>query len=100
MLTGSMVAMVTPMQADGVVDWNALAKLVDYHVEQGTDAIVSVGTTGESATLEHDEHGEVIRRTVEAAQGRIPVIGGTGANATAESIRLTRVAADAGVDAC
>ena len=100
MLTGSMVAMVTPMQANGVVDWDALAKLVDYHVEQGTDAIVSVGTTGESATLEHDEHGEVIRRTVEAAQGRIPVIGGTGANATAEAIRLTRVAADAGVSAC
>ena len=100
MLTGSMVAMVTPMQADGVVDWDALEKLVDYHVGQGTDAIVSVGTTGESATLEHDEHGEVIRRTVEAAQGRIPVIGGTGANATAEAIRLTRVAADAGVSAC
>ena len=100
MLTGSMVAMVTPMQADGVVDWDALAKLVDYHVEQGTDAIVSVGTTGESATLEHDEHGEVIRRTVEAAQGRVPVIGGTGANSTAEAIRLTRVAADAGVSAC
>ena len=100
MLTGSMVAMVTPMQADGVVDWNALAKLVDYHVEQGTDAIVSVGTTGESATLEHDEHGEVIRQTVAAAQGRVPVIGGTGANSTAEAIRLTRVAADAGVSAC
>ena len=100
MLTGSMVAMVTPMQADGVVDWNALAKLVDYHVEQGTDAIVSVGTTGESATLEHDEHGEVIRQTVAAAQGRVPVIGGTGANSTAEAIRLTRVAAAAGVSAC
>ena len=100
MLTGSMVAMVTPMQAVGVVDWNALAKLVDYHVEQGTDAIVSVGTTGESATLEHDEHGEVIRQTVAAAQGRVPVIGGTGANSTAEAIRLTRVAADAGVSAC
>ena len=71
MLTGSMVAMVTPMQADGVVDWNALAKLVDYHVEQGTDAIVSVGTTGESATLEHDEHGEVIRQTVAAAAATV-----------------------------
>ena len=100
MLTGSMVAMVTPMQANGSVDWQALARLVDYHVEQGTDAIISVGTTGESATLDHDEHGEVIRQTVAAAKGRLPVVGGTGANATAESIRLTRVAADAGVDAC
>jgi 4-hydroxy-tetrahydrodipicolinate synthase len=95
-----MVAMVTPMQANGSVDWQALARLVDYHVEQGTDAIISVGTTGESATLDHDEHGEVIRQTVAAAKGRLPVVGGTGANATAESIRLTRVAADAGVDAC
>jgi len=100
MLTGSMVAMVTPMQTNGSVDWQALARLVDYHVEQGTDAIISVGTTGESATLDHDEHGEVIRQTVAAAKGRLPVVGGTGANATAESIRLTRVAADAGVDAC
>ena len=100
MLTGSMVAMVTPMQANGSVDWQALARLVDYHVEQGTDAIISVGTTGEAATLDHDEHGEVIRQTVAAAKGRLPVVGGTGANATAESIRLTRVAADAGVDAC
>ncbi len=100
MLTGSMVAMVTPMQANGSVDWQALARLVDYHVEQGTDSIISGGTTGESASLDHDEHGEVIRQTVASAKGRLPVVGGTGANATAESIRLTRVAADAGVDAC
>ncbi len=100
MLTGSMVAMVTPMDTTGVVDWPALEKLVEHHITQGTDAIVSVGTTGESATLDHDEHGEVIARTVQVVAGRIPVIGGTGANSTAEAIALTRHAADAGVDAC
>ena len=100
MLTGSMVAMVTPMNEDGSVDWPALERLVDHHLEQGTDAIVSVGTTGESATLDHDEHGEVIAKTVQAVNGRIPVIGGTGANSTAEAISLTRRAAAAGVDAC
>ena len=100
MLTGSMVAMVTPMGDDGSVDWAALNRLVDHHVEQGTDAIVSVGTTGESATLEHNEHIEVIGRTVDAVAGRIPVIGGTGANSTAEAIELTRAAADVGVTAC
>ena len=100
MLTGSMVAMVTPMNEDGSVDWNSLKRLVDHHVEQGTDAIVSVGTTGESATLSHDEHTEVISRTVKAVGGRIPVIGGTGANSTAEAISLTRGAKEVGVDAC
>ncbi len=100
MFTGSMVAMVTPMHDDGSVDWSALEGLVNHHVAEGTDAIVSVGTTGESATLNHDEHGEVIARTVKAAAGRIPVIGGTGANSTAEAISLTRHAAEAGVDAC
>ena len=100
MLTGSMVAMVTPMHDDGSVDWSALEGLVNHHVAEGTDAIVSVGTTGESATLNHDEHGEVIARTVKAAAGRIPVIGGTGANSTAEAISLTRHAAEVGVDAC
>jgi 4-hydroxy-tetrahydrodipicolinate synthase len=100
MFTGSMVAMVTPMHDDGSVDWTALERLVDHHVAEGTDAIISVGTTGESATLNHDEHGEVISRTVKAAAGRIPVIGGTGANSTAEAISLTRHAADVGVDAC
>ena len=100
MLTGSMVAMVTPMGDDGSVDWAALNRLVDHHVEQGTDAIVSVGTTGESATLGHNEHIEVIGRTVDAVAGRIPVIGGTGANSTAEAIELTRAAADVGVTAC
>ena len=100
MFTGSMVAMVTPMHDDGGVDWGALERLVEHHIAQATDAIVSVGTTGESATLGHDEHGEVIARTVKAVAGRIPVIGGTGANSTSEAISLTRSAADAGVDAC
>ena len=100
MFTGSMVAMVTPMHDDGGVDWDALERLVEHHIAQATDAIVSVGTTGESATLDHDEHGEVIARTVKAVAGRIPVIGGTGANSTSEAISLTRSAADAGVDAC
>ncbi len=100
MLTGSMVAMVTPMNEDGSIDWDSLKRLVDHHVEQGTDAIVSVGTTGESATLSHDEHTEVISRTVKAVGGRIPVIGGTGANSTAEAISLTRGAKEVGVDAC
>ena len=100
MFTGSMVAMVTPMYDDGGVDWDALERLVEHHIAQATDAIVSVGTTGESATLDHDEHGEVITRTVKAVAGRIPVIGGTGANSTSEAISLTRSAADAGVDAC
>ena len=100
MLTGSMVAMVTPMGNDGSVDWEGLERLVNQHVEQGTDAIVSVGTTGESATLDHHEHIEVIGRTVDAAAGRVPVIGGTGANSTAEAIALTRDAAAVGVTAC
>ena len=100
MLTGSMVAMVTPMGDDGSVDWAGLERLVNHHVEQGTDAIVSVGTTGESATLDHNEHIEVIGRTVDAAAGRIPVIGGTGANSTAEAMALTRDAAAVGVKAC
>ena len=100
MFTGSMVAIVTPMNTDGSVDWPALEKLVEHHIAQGTDAIVSVGTTGESATLDHNEHTEVIERTVKAVAGRIPVIGGTGANSTSEAILLTERAAAAGVDGC
>ena len=100
MLTGSMVAMVTPMGDDGSVDWVGLERLVNHHIEKGTDAIVSVGTTGESATLDHNEHIEVIGRTVDAAAGRIPVIGGTGANSTSEAMALTRDAAAVGVTAC
>ena len=100
MLTGSMVAMVTPMNGDGSIDWAGLERLVEHHVGQGTDAIVSVGTTGESATLDHGEHAEVIGRTVKAVAGRIPVIGGTGSNSTEEPIALTRTAQQAGVSAC
>ena len=100
MLTGSMVAMVTPMNGDGSIDWAGLERLVEHHVAQGTDAIVSVGTTGESATLDHGEHAEVIQRTVKAVAGRIPVIGGTGSNSTEETIVMTRSAQEAGVSAC
>lgn len=102
MFRGSMVAMVTPMQAhDGIrdtVDEPALRRLVDFHVENGTDAIVAVGTTGESATLDYQEHEHVISVVVEAAAGRIPVIGGTGANSTWEAIELTRSAQKSGCD--
>lgn len=100
MLSGSMVAIVTPMHPDGSLDWESLRRLVAFHIEQGTDAIVSVGTTGESATLSHEEHGEVMRATVQYANGKVPVIGGTGANSTSEAIALTRSAAESGVDAC
>lgn len=100
MITGSMVALVTPMQTDGAIDWPALERLVHWHVEQGTDAIVAVGTTGESATLDVDEHCDVIQRIVGWSAGRIPVIAGTGANATREAIELTEAAARAGADAC
>ena len=100
MFRGSMVALVTPMFADGSVDFDSLSKLIEMHIESGTAAIVSMGTTGESATLDMDEHCEVMRRTVEMAAGRIPVIGGTGSNSTTEAIQLTRCAQQGGVDAC
>jgi 4-hydroxy-tetrahydrodipicolinate synthase len=100
MFRGSMVALITPMHEDGRVDDIALCRLVDFHVEQGSDAIVAVGTTGESATLDEQEHCDVIRRVVEHCAGRVPVIAGTGANSTTEAIALTRCAKDAGADAC
>ncbi len=100
MFEGSIVALVTPMHQDGSVDYSALKRLVEFHIENETTAIVSVGTTGESATLSPHEHIEVIARTVEYAASRIPVIGGTGGNATSEAIELTRLAADAGVAGC
>ncbi|HEU4652685.1 MAG TPA: 4-hydroxy-tetrahydrodipicolinate synthase [Steroidobacteraceae bacterium] len=100
MFSGSIVALVTPMQADGAVDFDALDRLVEFHIQQGTDGIVAVGTTGESATLSVEEHIEVVRRVVQKAAKRIPVIAGTGANATTEAIELTRLAKDAGADAC
>jgi 4-hydroxy-tetrahydrodipicolinate synthase len=98
-LRGSIVALVTPMDAEGKVDDAALQRLIDFHVDAGTAGIVAVGTTGESATLDEAEHCAVIARCVELAAGRVPVIGGTGANATAEAIRLTRCAERAGADA-
>jgi 4-hydroxy-tetrahydrodipicolinate synthase len=100
MFTGSIVALVTPMKADGAVDWPALERLVEWHVAEGTHGIVPMGTTGESATLDTDEHLAVIRRTVEVVAGRIPVIAGTGSNSTAESIHQTQEAARLGADAC
>ncbi|WP_444942792.1 4-hydroxy-tetrahydrodipicolinate synthase [Microbulbifer sp. ZKSA006] len=100
MLTGSMVALATPMYADGSPDWDSLHNLVEWHIEQGTRALVAVGTTGESATLDFNEHIEVIRRVVDQVAGRIPVIAGTGANSTTEAIELTENAARCGADAC
>ncbi|WJN60880.1 MULTISPECIES: 4-hydroxy-tetrahydrodipicolinate synthase [unclassified Pseudomonas] len=100
MISGSMVALVTPMDAQGGLDWAALSKLVDFHLQEGTNAIVAVGTTGESATLDVNEHVEVIRRVVDQVAGRIPVIAGTGANSTREAIELTQNAKSVGADAC
>lgn len=100
MFRGSMVALVTPMHAIGALDEQSLHALVEFHITNGTDAIVAVGTTGESATLDEREHCMVIRQVVEQARGRIPVIAGTGANATSEAISLTRCAMEAGADAC
>ena len=95
-----MVALVTPMQVDGSVDFQSLAKLVEFHIENNTSAIVSMGTTGESATLNMDEHCEVMARTVELINGRVPVIAGTGANSIWEAIELTKCAQQGGADAC
>lgn len=99
MIRGSIVAIVTPMHADGAVDYPALDALVEWHIAEGTNAIVAVGTTGESATLDMDEHLGVIRRVIEASRGRVPVIAGTGANSTSEAIELTVAAHQAGADA-
>ena len=99
MITGSIVAIVTPMNADGSLDFERLKALIDFHVAEGTDGIVIVGTTGESPTVDVGEHCELIRVTVEHAAGRIPVIAGTGANSTTEAIELTRFAAEAGANA-
>ncbi len=95
-----MVALVTPMDASGKLDWDSLAKLVDWHVEQGTDAIVAMGTTGESATLAVTEHMAVVKAVIERVAGRIPVIAGTGANSTSEAVELTAQAKELGADAC
>lgn len=98
MLTGSLVAIATPMFANGDLDFARLKKLVDWHIEQGTDGIVAVGTTGESPTVGVDEHLEVIRVVIEQAAGRVPVIAGTGANSTREAIHLTERAKSIGAD--
>lgn len=100
MITGSIVALVTPMHEDGSLDWAALERLLNMHINEGTAAIGVTGTTGESATLTVPEHCAVIRHCVEYVAGRIPVIAGTGANATREAIELTTAAAKAGADAC
>jgi 4-hydroxy-tetrahydrodipicolinate synthase len=100
MIQGSIVALVTPMGADGSVDFNQLAELVEWHIQEGTDAIVAVGTTGESATLDFEEHVAVIRRVLDAARKRVPIIAGTGANSTREALALTQAAREARADAC
>jgi 4-hydroxy-tetrahydrodipicolinate synthase len=98
-IRGSLVALVTPMHEDGSLDLSGLRKLVDWHINEGTDGIVIVGTTGESPTVGFDEHCELIRITVEQAAGRVPVIAGTGANSTAEAITLTQCARTSGATA-
>lgn len=100
MFRGSMVALITPMTADGAVDEAALEALVAFHLESGTDAIVAVGTTGESATLDYKEHRHVMKRVVELVGGKVPVIAGTGSNSTTEAIEMTEIAMRDGADAC
>ncbi|MCK4841048.1 MAG: 4-hydroxy-tetrahydrodipicolinate synthase [Methylococcales bacterium] len=100
MIQSSIVALVTPMDNEGAVDKDSLKKLIEFHIEQGTDAIVAMGTTGESATLDENEHCDVIKQVVNYAAGRIPVIAGTGANSTTEAVLLTQRAKEAGADAC
>jgi len=100
MLAGSIVALVTPMHRSGEIDWPALDRLIDWHLESGTHGIVPMGTTGESATLDVDEHIRVVERTVVRVAKQIPVIAGSGANSTSEAIELTRASARVGADAC
>ena len=100
MFTGSMVAVATPMNEDGSIDYDSYENLIEFHIENKTDAIVPVGTTGESATIDHDEHCEIVSFVVNKVSKRIPVIAGTGANSTSEAIALTKYAYEAGVDGC
>ena len=97
-LQGSLVAIVTPMQEDGALDLDAFRRLIDWHIKEGTDGIVVVGTTGESPTVDWDEHRLLIKTAVDHAAGRIPVVAGTGANATSEAIELSAYAKEAGAD--
>ena len=100
MISGAIVAIVTPMQDDGRLDFERFKALIDFHIEQGTDGIVVVGTTGESPTVDFDEHKELIRLAVAHSRGRIPIIAGTGGNSTSEAIELTQSAKNAGAEAC
>ncbi|KLU99226.1 4-hydroxy-tetrahydrodipicolinate synthase [Photobacterium aphoticum] len=100
MFSGSMVALITPLDDAGEVDYASLASLVEYHIAAGTDAIVAMGTTGESATLTVDEHVKVVLKTLEYAQGRIPVLAGTGANATHEAITFSKLFSGSGIAGC
>jgi 4-hydroxy-tetrahydrodipicolinate synthase len=100
MIQGSIVALVTPMYENGAIDKESLKKLVEFHIGQGTDALVAVGTSGESATLNEDEHCDIIKCVVDYVGGRIPVIAGTGANSTTEATALTLKAKQVGADAC
>jgi 4-hydroxy-tetrahydrodipicolinate synthase len=97
-LQGSFVALVTPMLADGSLDFNALEELIDWHIESGTNGIVAVGTTGESATVSVKEHLKILEKTIDFVRGRVPVVAGTGANSTQEAIELTQKAAELGAD--
>lgn len=99
MITGSLVAIVSPMHEDGSLDFEAYRRLIEWHIAEGTNGIVAVGTTGESPTVDHDEHCELIRVAVETARKRVPVIAGTGGNSTTEAIDLTHYAKKAGADA-
>ena len=97
-IVGSIVALVTPMQADGGVDYDGLRRLIDWHIAEGTDCIGVVGTTGESPTVSVEEHCEIIRVSVEYAAGRVPIMAGAGGNATAEAIELSKYAKQVGAD--
>jgi 4-hydroxy-tetrahydrodipicolinate synthase len=97
-ITGSIVALVTPLQANGSVDYAALRKLIDWHIAEGTDCLGVVGTTGESPTVTTEEHCEIIRVSVEQAAGRVPIMAGCGSNSTAEAVNLARYAQQVGAD--
>jgi len=99
MIKGSLVAIVSPMREDGSLDYDAYRRLIDWHIAEGTNGIVAVGTTGESPTVDHDEHCELIRVAVETVRGRVPVIAGTGGNSTSEAVELTAYAKGVGADA-
>jgi 4-hydroxy-tetrahydrodipicolinate synthase len=99
MIKGSLVAIVSPMREDGSLDYDVFRRLIEWHIAEGTNGIVAVGTTGESPTVDHDEHCELIRVAVEAVRGRVPVIAGTGGNSTAEAVELTAYAKGVGADA-